>query len=52
VSEGHDHDPLGWHVISGTDLLMALRRCSAGENADIVYAEMWANSTHENVEGE
>jgi hypothetical protein len=52
VSDDPDHDPLGWHVISGTDLLNAMRRCSAGENADLVYAEMWANCTHENVEGE
>ena len=36
--------PLGWHAISGELLLEALRRCSAGEDADMVYAELWANS--------
>jgi hypothetical protein len=41
---------LGWHAISGEDLLAALRRCSAGEDADMVYAEMWANAEHEQVE--
>jgi hypothetical protein len=44
--------PLGWHVISGEDLLEALRRCAAGENADLVYAELWANAEHEKIEGE
>lgn len=43
--------PLGWHVIAGEDLLAALRRCAAGEAADLVYAEIWANSDHERVEG-
>lgn len=47
-----DHDPLGWHAISGTTLLEALRRVEAGEKADHVYAELWANAEHENVEGE
>ena len=51
MSEDPDLDPLGWHVICGTDLLNALRRCSAGEKADLVYAELWANSEHEDVAG-
>jgi hypothetical protein len=39
-----ERDPLGWHVIPGTRLLDVLRRCSSGESADLVFAEMWANS--------
>lgn len=35
---------LGWWAISGTDLLDALRRVSAGEDPDVVYAELYANS--------
>lgn len=41
---------LGWHVISGGELLDALRRVEAGEPADLVYAELWANAEHETVE--
>jgi hypothetical protein len=40
----------GWHVISATQLLEALRRVEAGEQADLVYAELWANSNHEHVD--
>lgn len=47
-----DHDPLGWHVISGTTLLNAMRRCERGEKADMVYAELWANAEHEHVDGD
>jgi hypothetical protein len=43
---------LGWHVISGEDLLDALRRVAAGEDADMVYAELWANAEHEHVEAD
>lgn len=43
---------LGWHVISGADLLAALRRCENGEDADLVFAEMWANARHEAGEDE
>jgi hypothetical protein len=35
---------LGWHAISGELLLSALRRCEGGGSADLVYAELWANS--------
>lgn len=42
--------PLGWHVISGESLLEMLRRCAAGEDPDLVYAEEWANADHELVE--
>lgn len=39
--------PLGWHVISGERLLEVLRRAAAGEEPDILFAEMWANADHE-----
>jgi uncharacterized surface protein with fasciclin (FAS1) repeats len=38
---------LGYHVISGELLLEMLRRVEAGESADLVYAEAWANADHE-----
>jgi hypothetical protein len=40
-------EDLGWHVISGELLLEALRRVAAGENPDLVFAELWANADHE-----
>jgi hypothetical protein len=43
-------EDLGWHVISGEQLLEALRRVAEGENPDIVYAEIWANADHEVIE--
>ena len=43
---------LGWHVILGEELLEALRRVEKGEKADLVYAELWANADHEQVEGD
>lgn len=42
---------LGWHVISGEDLLRMLRRVAAGEDPNMVYAEEYANADHEQVEG-
>ena len=38
---------LGWHVISGEDLLAMLRRAEDGEQADLLMAELWANAQHE-----
>jgi hypothetical protein len=38
---------LGWHVISGEQLLELLRRVAAGEDPDLVFAELWANAEHE-----
>lgn len=38
-------DSMGWHVISGEHLLSAMRRC-VEEDPDLVYAELWANATH------
>lgn len=41
--------PLGWHVISGEHLLELLQRVEAGEKADLVFAELWANAEREDV---
>jgi hypothetical protein len=35
---------LGWWAISGQQLLDALRRAYNGEDPDLVYAELYANS--------
>lgn len=35
-----------WHVIHGEDLLSLLKRCSAGEDPEMVYVESYANSEH------
>lgn len=37
-------DILGWWVIAGLDLLGLLRRVEAGESADLVFAEAYANA--------
>jgi hypothetical protein len=42
---------LGWWVISGEALLDGLRRCAKGEDPDLVYAELYANSDIERTEG-
>lgn len=39
-------DDLGFHVIGGTHLLELLKRCQDGEDADMVFAELWANAEH------
>lgn len=41
---------LGWWAISGDAILTALRRAHAGEDPDIVYAELYANSVQETVD--
>lgn len=43
---------LGWWSLSGESLMDMLRRCHEGEDPDLVYAEMYANSEHEFVEGD
>jgi hypothetical protein len=43
---------LGWHVISGELLLDALRRVGEGEDPDLVYAELWANASHDELDEE
>lgn len=40
-------DSLGWWVISGAEFLRALRLVADGEDPDAVYAEFYANSSHE-----
>jgi hypothetical protein len=35
---------LGWWVIAGHVLLDGLRRAAAGEDPDLIYAELYANS--------
>lgn len=37
-------ETLGYHVISGEELLTMLRRVAAGEDPDLVYAEEYANA--------
>lgn len=39
--------PLGWWSISGDHLLAALRQAAMSGEADLVYAELYANSVHE-----
>lgn len=43
---------LGWWVISGELLLDGLRRAAAGEDPDLIYAEFYANSDTEIVDGD
>lgn len=43
---------LGWWAISGEAFLTALRRAYAGEDPDLIYAEQYANSDVERVEGD
>lgn len=45
-----ERDPLGWHVIAGTHLLENLKRVAAGEDPDLVFAELWANAEHHSAE--
>lgn len=47
ICQSASADAMGWHVISGEDLLASLRRCTAGEDADVVMAELWANADHD-----
>lgn len=44
---GSEPEPLGWWTISGEALLAALHRVAAGDNPDLVYAELYANSEHD-----
>lgn len=41
-----------WWVISSVELLAALRRVAAGEDPDIAYAELYANSRIEDHDEE
>lgn len=42
---------LGWWATSGAALLDGLRRAHDGENPDLLYAELYANSEVEDGEG-
>jgi hypothetical protein len=39
---------LGWWAISGDSLLAALHRAHDGEDPDLLFAELYANTTKEN----
>jgi hypothetical protein len=41
---------LGVHMLLGETLLALLRRVEAGERADDVYVEMFANADHVSVD--
>lgn len=43
---------LGWWAISGSELLAALRRVSQGEDPDMAYAELYANTSTEEVDAD
>lgn len=45
-------DRLGWWTISGIDFLRALHLVHDGADPDVIYAEYYANSDHEHVEGD
>jgi hypothetical protein len=48
-----DPPELPWHVIHGDTLMQLLRRCHAGEDPELVYAEEYANSDrHDQIVGE
>ena len=48
----HEERTPRWWVIHEDDVLDALRRVQAGENPDMVYAEMYVNAEREQVEGD
>lgn len=45
----HKTQSLGWHVISGEQILGMLYAVADGDHPDIVFAEMWANAGRELV---
>jgi hypothetical protein len=42
----------GWWVISGDELLAALHRVHKGEDPELAYAELYANTRVEEVDGD
>jgi len=50
AEQDENFKPLGWHVISGEDLLNMLQRVADGEDPDLVYAEEYENAEHEKDE--
>lgn len=53
-SDRHISEPeeLGWWSISGERLMALLHRAHRGEKPEMIYAEEYANSEHEYVEGD
>jgi hypothetical protein len=51
VDFGEGMPPFSWWSISEEAFLSALRRVEAGEKADLVYAEFYAASDHEKIDG-
>lgn len=47
-----DTSDMGWWCIAGEELMDALKRARDGDDPDIVYAELYANSRIEHVEDE
>lgn len=43
---------LGWLVISQPDVMAALRRAHAGEDPELLWIEIFANSDTEHIEGD
>ena len=41
---------LGWWCIHGEAILEMLHRVADGEDPDLIYAEFYANSDHEQVD--
>jgi len=42
--ENHPMTDLGWWAISGAALMDALKRANDGEDADLIYLELYANT--------
>lgn len=38
---------LGWWAIHSDTIIDGLRRAHAGEDPDLIFAELWANSDHD-----
>ena len=47
-----ENKPMGWWTMSGEDFMNALVRCYNGENPEIIYTEMYANSNIEEPNNE
>ena len=43
-------EDLGWWAISGEAILEALRAVASGDDPDVIYAELYANSEIEDHE--
>jgi len=41
-----------WWVIHGEDLLYALRAVAGGADPDLIYAELYANSSTQDIPGD